>query len=379
MEFPESLVKEIARRDSVKNDIISIPIPKKTLSPEDKVIFDRILKRHKKGSKAEIVAHTSMDMRGMSFIWRPYFARTTTNVIFGDAGTGKSLLCAGLAGKWTTEGHRVLYINTEDNPETAFNPRLVANHVNEQNFMKICDTPQYDNTGLLKLIVEFKPDVIFFDMIKDMTSDEMDLVMRSGDVRKTLTYTNIIAEELNCCCIVTHHSNKAGGNKSVNRVQGTMDWFGKPRSVLEAMYDKKNQTFNVFHTKANNTRVGKGFSFKINDAVVGYDPVLKEDIVAPEVIWQDGMTMTEDDLAPEFAIRSKTATAKDAILSVIRSSNTAYDNGTKYIPAEKLRIAVTNQGINENTFEDARAELIKRGTIAKKKDGIWVYTLSDSD
>lgn len=366
----ESLKKIADDKDDLakfraKNNIISLLQEEGRPSPEAELAISEINEAYNKARKSKAAFYESRDMAGIEYIKSPYFARGHTTVIFGEAGAAKSMLCVGLAGQWTNQGLKVLYINTEDSPLTTFIPRTKANEVKDENFRTVYGQWVFSDAMLLQLIAECKPDVVIWDMLKDMAAKEMDLVMNPADIRRVLTYLNIIAEKLNCCCIATHHSNKAGGNKSVNRVQGSMDWFGKARSVLEVAFDDKASKYNVFHVKANYTRKAKGFAFSIREKSLGMG-INGIEVTAPELLWDANMSMTEDDLSPETSGIGRMERAADVIIKALKDSK--LDAGDdKYIPSKELEKIATEQGVLPGTFEAVKKDLSRKKIIYSKK------------
>jgi hypothetical protein len=324
-----------------------------------------IYNKHKILIDDKVEFSTNYSIESIEYIEKPYFARGFTTVVFGDSGAAKSLSVIAKCCEWSRNKKRIVYFNTEDHETKMFNQRLKCNNADRDYFKAVNKSPAYNNDDAIKLMCGFKPDVIVYDMLKDMCPDKQ-IVMSSDDIRTVLSFLNAIAEVLNCCVIVLQHTNKAGGNKSVQRIQGSSDWFGKARSVLEVAYDEKNQVHNLFHQKANYTKKIKGFAFTIGGS----------DTDEPIVRWVD-MTMVENDLhlvGNDQDGKTKFQEAEELIFNYLNETS---NNGVNPVPSKNLEdFMKAESNITQITFRRARDKLKKDKIIKASRIGtVWCWEL----
>ena len=97
-----------------------------TGQPADECGCGVCTKRRSKQRSFSPVHLSDVEITEPEFLVPNLFMKGKLHVLIGEEGIGKGLWCAHIIARLTQQGHRVLYINGEDDPRDTLTPRLAA-------------------------------------------------------------------------------------------------------------------------------------------------------------------------------------------------------------------------------------------------------------
>lgn len=218
------------------------------------------------------------------YIWEPYIPVGDYTVMMADGGTGKTILCCGIAADISTgrrlpgeverrEPETVLIISAEDTGE-LLKKRLSASGANlERVFILDClqseglnFTDGYDD--FLDLIRRYKPALTIIDPWHAFLGAGVD-INRVNAVRPVFQRLANLAKVCDCGLILVSHVNKrAQGENANNAATGSTDFINASRSAMRVIFDDEPGRENsriLVHTKSNYAAPGKSVRYRITE------------------------------------------------------------------------------------------------------------------
>jgi len=208
--------------------------------------------------------------------------------MMADGGTGKTILCCGIAAAVSTgkplpgeafegEGKRVLIISAEDSGE-VLKKRLRLSGGNLDNVM-ILDCS--DSIGMSfsdaydefeATIQNYRPALVIVDPWHAFLGASVD-INRVNALRPVFQKLSHLAKKCQCAMILVSHVNKrAQGENANNAATGSSDFINAARSAFRVIFDDTDEDCRVMvHTKTNYAAYGKSIRYRINDGGVVWE------------------------------------------------------------------------------------------------------------
>lgn len=225
------------------------------------------------------------------FTWFPYLPVGDYTVLMAAGGTGKTILCCGIAaaissgealpqygGRASTpEPKNVLLISAEDRA-AMIRKRLEAFGADlNRCFILDCaasnglllPTGESDKEGnqiFRGLLSKYHPEFVFIDPWHAFLSPDVD-INRVNAVRQVFHNIAVICKDHDCSMMLVSHVNKkAQGDNANNAATGSADLVNAGRSALQLVFDNTPGAEDrriLVHTKSNYAAAGKSVAFVI--------------------------------------------------------------------------------------------------------------------
>lgn len=218
------------------------------------------------------------------FVWWPYIPIGDYTVLMADGGTGKTVLCCGIAagvsnGKRLLGDDRitqidpetVLIISAEDRGE-LLKKRLVASGADLKRIyiLDCMDSEGMNFTSCYEAfkqtILAYKPHLVIIDPWHAFLGADVD-INRVNAVRPVFQRLANMAKECNCGMILVSHVNKrAQGENANNAATGSTDFVNAARSAVRVIFSDdpmEKDARVVVHTKSNYAEAGRSVKFRI--------------------------------------------------------------------------------------------------------------------
>ena len=217
------------------------------------------------------------------FVWEPYIPIGDYTVLMADGGTGKTILCCGIAADISNgrrlpgeiehrEPQTVLIISAEDRGE-LLKRRLEASDADlERVFILDCMQSEGLNftagyNSFLSLIQEYRPALVVIDPWHAFIGESVD-INRVNCVRPVFQRLANLAKHCECGLILVSHVNKrAQGENANNAATGSSDFINASRSAMRVIFDDEPGQENsriLVHTKSNYAAPGRSIKYRIN-------------------------------------------------------------------------------------------------------------------
>ena len=217
-----------------------------------------------------------------AFLWYPYLPIGDYSVLMADGGTGKTILCCGIAAavsngtplpgeEFEGEGKRVLIISAEDRGE-LLKKRLKLSGANlEEIFILDCSdsigmnfSENYDEFAAT--VLSYKPSLLIVDPWHAFLGASID-INRTNAVRPVFQRLANLAKNCDCAIILVSHVNKrAQADNANNAATGSADFINAARSAMRVVFDEEDEDCRILvHTKSNYAAAGKSVRYRIND------------------------------------------------------------------------------------------------------------------
>jgi hypothetical protein len=202
------------RHDSDDESSIEDVIEHQTETADLAVLLDQL----------DITSMLETEPPPIEWVWEGYLARGTLNLLHGDAGLGKSLICLAIAAKCTI-GDELL-----DKPTTLCDVAIIDAENSRDEIHRRIKTA-YDRVSNPKRLHYYRTDASIlgqrdktaelFAWIKNQTSSDLIILdsqralwegdeREQGEAGRMLRYLARIAELLSVCILIIHHDTKAG-------------------------------------------------------------------------------------------------------------------------------------------------------------------------
>jgi len=233
---------------------------------------------------AEQVIKTAADFGKLNidFIWYPYFPLEDYSVMMADGGTGKTIICCGIAAAVTTgkplpgedfsgNPRNVLIISGEDRGE-LLKARLAASGADLKR-VYILDCLDSEGLNFTDKYDEFKaiiqkcsPALVIVDPWHGFVGPGIN-INQINELRPVLQKLGILAKSCNCALLLISHVNKrAQGENANNAATGSNDLINAARAAVRIIFDEEDEDCRLMvHTKANYSRYGPTVRYRITE------------------------------------------------------------------------------------------------------------------
>lgn len=309
------------------------------------------------------------------WLWYPYIPAGKLTLIEGDPGIGKSWISCAIAkavangeplpgqeGKVQAPPQRVLLCSAEDNPADTIVPRLRAMNADLHLIDFVDQAFTLNPEGIAQLeetMREFAATIVFIDPIVAYLGGKVDM-NQANEVRDIMTPLAKAAEHTGCAIVAVRHLRKAGGNNTLYRGIGSIDFTAAVRSVMAVTYARDGRTKLIRHIKHNITPAGATLAFDI-------DPGEEQ----PDGTWtvgtfQWGTIFEEDEYGPGETVNrtpKKVAKAQEWLISKLNQGP---------VPALEILHAAEANGFSKSVLKRAKHGI----AISDKELNQWVWRLA---
>ena len=208
--------------------------------------------------------------------------------MMADGGTGKTILCCGIAAAVSTgkslpgevfdgEGKNVLIVSAEDSGP-ILKKRLALSGANlNRVFILDCS----DSIGLnfsdgydefANTVIAHQPALVVIDPWHAFLGAGVD-INRVNALRPVFQKLAHLTKKCQCAMILVSHVNKrAQGENANNAATGSSDFINASRSAFRVIFDDGDEDCRVMvHTKSNYASYGQSVRYRINDGGVVWD------------------------------------------------------------------------------------------------------------
>ena len=222
------------------------------------------------------------------FLWYPYLPVGDYSVLMASGGTGKTVLCCGIAAAVSTgkplpgeefgqPPGNVLIISAEDRGE-VLKKRLVNSGAD---LLRVFILDCSDSIGMdfTENYPEFRatvqahcPALVIVDPWHGFLGDGVN-IDRVNVMRPVLQKLAHLAKEFQCAMILVSHVNKRAQGENINNAaQGSADFINAARSAFQVIFDGDNENSRILvHTKSNYAPYGQSVRYRIEDGGVVWD------------------------------------------------------------------------------------------------------------
>lgn len=216
------------------------------------------------------------------FVWKPYIPVGDYTVLMADGGTGKTILCCGIAADLSRgirlpgeiedrEPQTVLIISAEDRGELLKSRLLACGADLDRIYLVDCIqseglnfTDHYDD--FFCVIAAHAPALVVIDPWHAFLGADVD-INRVNAVRPVFQKIANLAKMCNCGMILVSHVNKrAQGENANNAATGSADFVNAARSAIRVIFDDtpgRESYRTLVHTKSNYAAAGRSISYRI--------------------------------------------------------------------------------------------------------------------
>lgn len=207
------------------------------------------------------------------FLWYPYLPIGDYSVMMADGGTGKTILCCGIAAAVSTgaplpgeefsgEGRPVLIISAEDSGEILRKRLALSGADLTHVFILDCsDSLGMDFSDLYEefqnTIIAHVPALVIIDPWHAFLGAGVD-INRVNALRPVFQKLSHLAKKCQCAMILVSHVNKrAQVDNANNAATGSSDFINASRSAFRVIFDDTDEDCRVMvHTKTNYACLG---------------------------------------------------------------------------------------------------------------------------
>jgi RecA-family ATPase len=249
---PEQLVNAALVYASLTQDP---PYPDEVIEEQALDIWDRYREPPDDPDQAEEYLHVEtldkIQMRAVSFLWKPYLQKSAFHLLVGRKGAGKGSVLAWIAANFTVgfeapDGSRadpkdVLWIATEDSFEIDVKPRIVAQGGIEKRLWAVrqaINLPR-DLPAIRAFCEKHDVGLVVIDPIVGVIGDAD--TNSEGPIVAAIGGLNQLADELDLSVIGVRHTGKNMDAGMLSSVLGSVAWVNTPRAVLGIKQDEEKQ------------------------------------------------------------------------------------------------------------------------------------------
>ena len=221
----------------------------------------------------KIVRASSLEMRSVEFLWKPFVQRSAFHLLVGRKGAGKGSVLAWLAAN-VTQGadfgppRSVLWISTEDSFEIDVKPRFLSQGGDEDLLLCVQQRVRLprDIDALESACLDNNVGLLVIDPIVSTiggasSNDE-------GSVIDAIGGLNQLADELDLAVFGVRHIGKNVERGMLESVLGSAAWVNTPRAVLGIAQDEEEKVVTMEILASNRVRSRDAFDFKLNQKSV---------------------------------------------------------------------------------------------------------------
>jgi hypothetical protein len=204
------------------------------------------------------------------------------NLLVGEGGLGKSMMCVGIAAKLSREGGATVIATAEDSPEFTVRPRLEAAQANLDlvHFVHISQDGVDDGLRLPddaplleELVAAHKARFVVIDPLVAYLPGEINS-WRDQSVRLALRPLQQLAERQLCAVEALIHLNKSMSSDPLRRISGSGGFGNAARSVLLLARDPDDPNGEegsrrvLAHVKSNVAPLAPSLTYEIKSIVL---------------------------------------------------------------------------------------------------------------
>ena len=301
----------------------------------------------------------TIPLRSITWLEKPLWQQSAFQLLAGAKGAGKGTYVAGLAGRISREGGKVIIISSEDSAGIDVGPRLLAAKAD----MGRCRHIQ-QHIRLPEHIEGLRQHALDLDgvamLVLDPIANHIGATNANNDaeVRDAIAPLNKLADELDCLIIGVRHPGKDRDRGALASVLGSTAWVDTPRAVVMIAADDEDSAVRVIQVVAGNRSLnGSAEAFRIDAVDV---PGLTEPITLAVSLGESPKSV-EDLIATPPREASKTEQAKALILVILE--------GEGEQESDTLDARVANEtGLALQTVRNARVKLGQEGRLMNIPD-----------
>lgn len=222
------------------------------------------------------------------FLWYPYLPIGEYSVMMADGGTGKTILCCGIAAavsagrplpgdEFDVAGQNVLIISAEDRGEVLKKRLSLSGADLSKVFILDCT----DSIGMNfsegyaefeATIKAYRPALVIVDPWHNYLGEAVDM-NRANAIRPVFQKLANLAKRCDCSIILVSHVNKrAQGENANNAATGSNDFINAARSAVRVIFDETDEDCRIMvHTKTNYASYGQSVRYRIVDGGVKWE------------------------------------------------------------------------------------------------------------
>jgi hypothetical protein len=336
------------------------------------------------GRRGYTLAASCVTRKKVQWLWEPRIMLGGVNLLVGEGGLGKSMMCVGIAAKLSREGGSTLIATAEDSPEFTVRPRLEAAQANLNlvHFVQISQDGVDDglrlpeDVSLLEeLVAAHRARFVVIDPLVAYLPGEINS-WRDQSVRLALRPLQQLAERQLCAVEALIHLNKGMSNDPLRRISGSGGFGNAARSALLLARDPDDPNGEegsrrvLAHVKSNVAPLAPSLNYEIKGVVLP----ARDDSPEVETARIDGAgesTYSGRDLLGSPA-DGEAESAVDQACEFLREELSELPRRAKDVQKE-----ARDAGISERTLARAKA---KMGVKAERvggagRDGFWAWSL----
>jgi putative DNA primase/helicase len=362
----------------------------------------------------ELVCAKDVVIRSVAWVWYGHLARANLELMTGLPDRGKSQIhchfaaCVTTGNNWPDGKHgptpgNVIMVTAEDTRDQTIVPRLIAAKANlsRVHFLKMIKVDDKKRTFLLgEDLEELAQTIQRLGNVALVTLDPITAFMgsnknfdshRATDVRSQLNPLQELSERVDVLFSAITHPPKHGSQKAIDQFIGSQAFIaaarvghvcadelvideetGKPE--LDDFGQPVTTGFNLF-TTARNALLPKmpTLAYKIEGGlVVGQDPITRENITAPRIVWDPtprGVTADQAVATGGPSRRREGPNVKAFLQDVLA-------NGP--VKERKIEELAASRTITINQLKKMKAKLnIQSKLIGFGPEGYWVWQLPE--
>lgn len=234
------------------------------------------------------------------FLWYPYLPIADYSVMMADGGTGKTILCCGIAAAVSTGKHlpgdydetaprNVLFVSAEDGGEMLKKRlQLSGADLNRVYILDRADSIGMNfSTGYDEFeatVKAYNPALVIIDPWHAFLGESVD-INRVNAIRPVFQKLANLAKVCECSLILVSHVNKRAQGENVNNAAtGSSDFINASRSAVRVIFDEMDDDCRIMvHTKTNYAAYGQSVKYRIVDGGVkweGFSDINKQTLEA---------------------------------------------------------------------------------------------------
>jgi hypothetical protein len=309
----------------------------------------------KKLKPLKAVRFSEIEAKPIEWLWNPFLARGTFNLMEGEEGLGKTFLTCAFAtaiaaGKGLPgvpedehiEASNVLLISAEDSLSHVLKPRLESMNADCEKIIAIDEPFTLDAEGIFRLkmvLAEYEPRAVFIDPLFSYTGKvNLD---RDSDIRTITDALKSIAETFDCCIVGIRHIGKSKGfGDARNAGLNGIGWRASARSVLLIGKNPENEFQKALCQTKNNLapKYQKSIGFEIKES---------------QFFWTGESGLTAETMLSQ--LRNDTGEERGEKQDAISFLKTVLSDGEK--SAKDVQTEARQLGISEATLRRAKHAL----------------------
>jgi hypothetical protein len=358
------------------------------IEPDDWTNGKRTVADTGEGRHGHTLAASSVRRKRVQWLWEGRIMLGGVNLLVGEGGLGKSMMCVGIAARLSREGGATLIATAEDSPEFTVRPRLEAAQANLDlvHFIKISQDGIEDglripeDVGILEeLVAEHGARFLVIDPLVAYLPGEINS-WRDQSVRLALRPLQQLAERQMCAVEALIHLNKGMSSDPLRRISGSGGFGNAARSVLLLARDPDDPNGEegtrrvLAHVKSNVAPLAPSLSYQIKSIVLP----ARDDFPEVETARIDGAgesSYSGRDLLGSAEGEGEDSAVDQACEFLREELGGLEDLGNVPRRVREVKTAARDAGISERTLERAKAKMGVRSEKVGGRDGFWVWLL----